>query len=70
MEIPIEDADAVRLFMTLASQWRMHPMAGRTGLDYAAIAPTAAMLGLAMTPALFADLRVMESAAMAVWAAR
>lgn len=56
--------------MTLASQWRMHPMAGRTGLDYAAIAPTAAMLGLAMTPALFADLRVMESAAMAVWAAR
>lgn len=55
--------------MALSSQWRIHAIAGvRTGLEYAAIAPTAAMMGITMTPALFDDIRVMEGAAMAAFA--
>ena len=55
--------------MALSSQWRIHAIAGvRTGLEYAAIAPTAAMRGITMTPALFDDIRVMEGAAMAAFA--
>lgn len=69
IEIAAEDADVVRLFLTLSTQWRHHPMAGmRLGIDYLAIAPTAAMMGIDMTPSLFDDLRLMEGAAMAAMA--
>lgn len=58
----------MRLFYTLSSQWRLHAMSGvRTGLDYTAIGPTAAMMGLTMSPALFDDLGTMEGAALAVF---
>lgn len=67
-EISPSEAEAVTLFFSLGSQWRFHPMAGvRLGLDYQAIAPTAAMLGITMTPDLFNDMRVMEGAAMAAF---
>ncbi|HEU4958962.1 MAG TPA: DUF1799 domain-containing protein [Sphingomonas sp.] len=70
-EIGPDELDAVDLFHALASQWRMHPMAGvRLGIDYAAVPATAAMLGLTMTPELFADLRVMEGAALAAFPRR
>ena len=39
----------------------------RTGLDYTAIPAVAAMTGLAMTAERFADLRIMEGAALAAW---
>ena len=59
----------MQLFMTLQTQWQWHPMAGmRTGLNYASIGAAATMLGLVMTPALFLDIRVMESAALSAWA--
>jgi hypothetical protein len=68
IEIGPEEYDAVRLFYTLGSQWRTHGMSGaRLGLDYAAIDPTAAMMGLVMSPALFDDIGVMERAALAVF---
>jgi hypothetical protein len=68
IDIHPDEQDSVALFFALASQWRWHPMAGaRTGLDYAAVAATATMAGIAMTPARFADLRIMEGAALAVW---
>lgn len=42
-------------------------MGGRLGLEYAAIAPTAALMEIEMTPAVFADLRLMEGAALAAF---
>ena len=66
-EIGPDEVDAVSLFLRLGSQWRHHPAGPRLGLDYAAIPPTAAMLGITMTPRLLDDLRVMEDAALAAW---
>lgn len=64
-----DEVEPVTLFLMLGSQWRHHAMSGlRLGLDYAAIPATAAMAGIAMTPALFADLRVMEGAALETFA--
>ncbi len=57
------------LFVALETQWRWHPMIGlRTGIDYAAIGAVAAASAIAMTPALFNDLRTLEGAAMETWA--
>lgn len=53
------------LFAALGTQWDRHAMTGmRLGISYAAIQPTAQMLGIPMTPALFNDLRAMERAAL------
>ena len=71
IEIPPDERDALAMFLSLSTQWTIHPMAGvRTGLDYSAIGPTAALTGITMTPALFADLRMMERAALDEWARR
>lgn len=40
------------------------------GLDYGAVRLVARMTGARLRPALFADLRVMEEAALAAWAER
>lgn len=66
-EIGPDEVDAVSLFLRLGSQWRYAPTGGRLGLDYAAVPPTAAMLGMTVTPALFDDLRTMEHAALEAW---
>lgn len=57
------------LFFALGTQWRWLsvPMSGvtlRMGIDYGAVAATALLVGTVMTPQLFADIRVMESAAL------
>lgn len=71
VEIAQGDEDVVSLFFSLGTQWRTHPMSGmRTGIDYAAIAPTAALMGIAMSPEMMIDLRSMEMAAIEVYAAR
>ena len=71
IEIVAADEDIVSLFFMLGTQWRTHPMSGmRTGIDYAAVAPTAALLGLSMTPAMMIDLRTMEIAAIEEFARR
>lgn len=60
--------DTLRLFMALGTQWRFAGMDGQPmGIDYAAIAPTAAGLGIETTAERFEDLRVMESVALAAW---
>jgi hypothetical protein len=60
-----ENLQAVRLFDQLRTQWR-HGFGGPTGLDYAAVM---LMLEFAAVPqperpALFADLQVLEAAAL------
>lgn len=70
VEIGPDEADAASLFLSLGSQWRLHAFSGtRLGLDYVAVPATAAMLGITLTPAIFGDLRVMEDAALAAFAA-
>ena len=57
------------LFLALQTQWRIQPMTGqRIGIDYGAIAPTAAASAITMSPQIFADLQAMENAAMAAMA--
>ncbi len=59
------EAPSASLFLALGTQWNRHAMTGlHLGLDYAAIAPTAAMLGIDVGPDRFHDLRMMESAAL------
>ncbi len=66
IEVPIADAPAATLFFALDTQWRRHAMSGqRIGIDYAAIAPTAALYEIAMSADLMADLRMMEATALA-----
>lgn len=64
-----ENWRAVTLFVGLATQWRLHlGMAGvyYQGLDYAAVEAALRLERIAPRdwPALFADLRVMERAAL------
>jgi hypothetical protein len=63
--------DAVALFFAMATQWRWvgAGMGGviRTGLDYCALAKTADMADLNMTPGLFNDIRTLELAALDGW---
>lgn len=69
LEIGPDETDAVTLFFSLGSQWTVHAMTGvRLGLDYGRIPATAEMMRIAMTPALFDDIGVMERAALAAWA--
>ncbi|HEY9081344.1 DUF1799 domain-containing protein [Magnetovibrio sp.] len=59
------NADAVRLFVMLKTQWRFAGLDGAPmGLDYQAIEPTARLAGIETTPKLFNKLRVMEYAAL------
>lgn len=65
IEIGEEDGNVVALFMSLDTQWRVHPMTGsRLGIDYGAIKPTAELFGLSIDAGIMADLRVMEIAAL------
>ncbi len=64
-EVWPENWPALELFLALQTQWRHAGMAGLpTGLDYAAIEPALRLMGMAPSPQLFADLRVMEDAAL------
>ncbi|MBA2718524.1 MAG: DUF1799 domain-containing protein [Chloroflexi bacterium] len=66
--------DAVGLFMALQTQWKWigAGMAGafRSGIDYPAIAPTAAALDVKLTADLFNDIRLLERESLRVWNAR
>lgn len=59
-----EHEDVVRLFLALGTQWRVGGMAGAPlGLEYGAIETTGRLMGIEVTPDLFADLQVMEAEA-------
>jgi hypothetical protein len=63
----------VAIFMSLSTQWRMASgLSGTfaTGLDYQAIEPTARMIGVELSPAVFSDVRALESASLQIWNAR
>ncbi len=64
-----DEALSFSLFAALGTQWDRHAMTGmRLGIRYDVIRPTAEMLGIAVTPAIFSDIRVMEQAAMTEFA--
>lgn len=72
-EIVLSPDEAVPfgLFAALGTQWERHAMTGvRLGINYAAIPPTAQMLDITMTPAIFNDIRLMERAALDEFARR
>lgn len=69
-----DNGTAVRVFLAMATQWRIAPLSTmtkavmiRTGLDYAALEPTARMAGHALGDIDFARIRVMESEAITAW---
>lgn len=68
--LELDEADegpAIGLFLAMQTQWKQAGIAGvRTGLDYAAIEPTARLLGVETSPRLFLDLRLMEDEALRV----
>ncbi len=53
------------LFDAMSTQWRIG-INGASGLDYAALAHTARLLGVKLTRARFAEIRAMETEALAV----
>lgn len=63
--------ESVCLFFALDTQWKWvgAGMAGafRSGIDYTAIAPVAAALGVSVTGQHFRDIRLMEAEAISVW---
>lgn len=67
-----ENAEAIRLFNSVQTQWRVAGMGGVTGLDYPAVFATMDRLFRAHSEerrdALFADLQEMEREALAVMA--
>lgn len=64
-----DEALSFSLFAALATQWDRHAMTGmRTGIRYAEVRPTAENMDIAMTPAIFADIRMMEQAALSEFA--
>lgn len=70
-----DNADALRLFMAMASQWRnaalttaTQSVVVRTGLDYGVLNTVAELEGLApITRGTFHRLRLIEAEAMAAW---
>jgi hypothetical protein len=65
VEVWPDNADAVNLFISMATQWRPS-FGGVIGLDYAALPPLFDLLQIPKRdrPAVFDDLRVMEDAAL------
>lgn len=63
-----ENWAAVMLFVSLSSQWRIGGMGEVFGLDYAALEVVMRIQRLKDRRALWADVQVMESAALAVFA--
>ena len=59
-----ENWPAVELFLVAATQWRLAANGAPYGLDYAGIELAARWAKLKITPELFADLRIMEQAAI------
>ncbi|MFQ3664669.1 MAG: DUF1799 domain-containing protein [Sphingomonadaceae bacterium] len=64
-----DEGASAGLFLALATQWRTGGHAAlRTGLDYAAIEPTARLLEIHVGPRTLSDLQLMEAEALKVQA--
>lgn len=53
------------MFLACSTQWRIAPMGGITGLDYAAVESVMRMMRIKGRAEVFEGLRVMENAALA-----
>jgi hypothetical protein len=62
-EVWPENWPAVQAFLTVQTQWASS-MSGATGLDYTRVHAGLEMAGIECTPKLFAELRLMEGAAL------
>ncbi len=65
-----ENWSAVKFFQTLSSQWRLAANGLPYGLDYAGVETCARITKTELSPDLFADIQIMESAAVAVFLER
>lgn len=65
-EIWPDMADAVVLFFAMDTQWKKGAFGDLIGLDYAALRPTADLLGLSLGEQSFHDVRIMESETLRV----
>lgn len=63
IELAPDIIDSYNLFADLETQWKISPAGGVTGLDYSAIPFVMEAHGLTNTKQVFADIRIMESAA-------
>lgn len=63
-----ENWPAVELFLVAATQWRLSANGSPYGLDYQGVELAARWAKVQITPELFADLRIMEQAAIAKFA--
>ncbi|WP_004181383.1 DUF1799 domain-containing protein [Nitrosospira lacus] len=62
-----ENVKTVEFFLSVLTQWRVHGMTGAIlGFEYPGIVAAMAMNGIRNQKRLFADLRIMESAAMEI----
>ena len=66
MPIAKQNWQALNLFLLLATQWRIFADKP-TGIDYSAITPTARLAGIALSPALFEQIRRMEQVALDIF---
>ena len=69
MSIPQQNWQALNLFLLLSTQWRIDGNKP-TGIDYGAIAPTAQLAGVTLSPPLFEKLRCMEQVALDIFNAK
>lgn len=66
-----KESDAVVIFSTMATQWRVGGMAAvRLGLEYSAIPAVAGMMGVTCDAELFTCLRSMEATVLRVQSER
>jgi len=68
----LQNWPAVVVFTALGTQWDFTFSGQRSGIRYASIPPMLEMMGIERGewPELFESIRIMESAALAVWGAR
>ena len=63
-EVEPENWDAVQMFLSCQTQWRVGGMGGPVGLDYGAVAWVFSLYGVKDPRSLLEDLQVMEAAVL------
>ena len=67
LPVPPNNWNAVRLFMLLATQWRVSD-AKPIGIDYSAIEPTARLAEIKLSQLIFEKIRLMEQTTLEIYA--
>ncbi len=66
LPIPPDNWDAVRLFILLATQWRINDVKP-IGIDYSAIKPTAELAQIKLSQLIFEKIRFMEQETLKIF---